>query len=93
MRESDAAYRESVGNDIAGAYIAASYSDSWGEQVLTFTIPSGETRDIVFLSPNPGSCDYDLHVTSAEGGTWEIQGLDLCVTSVVELSDTELVAH
>ena len=78
---------------VDAVWIAPHEADTWGGQVLSSDIEPGGTRGIHFPDAQPGLCNYDVHVTAAGGGSWELLDLNLCTTFVIELAETYIQAR
>ena len=80
-------------SEVTELWVAASDSETWGEQILSTPIPAlGGMREIVFPYPAPGVCLYWVHATHADGETSELRDVDLCQTFLITITDTEIFA-
>ena len=80
-------------SEVTELWVAASDSDSWGEQILSTPIPAlGGMREIVFPYPAPGVCLYWVHAVHADGETSELRDVNLCQTFLITITDTEIFA-
>ena len=87
----DFSFRNESSAEVDAVWIAESGSSSWGEQVLNYVIERGETRPISFSGG--GGCEWDVHATGTDGGSWELLNVNLCATFYLVLTDSHISAE
>lgn len=75
-----------TGQAILTLNVSPSDEASWGPDILGVDIlAAGERADVTFDNAEE-RCEWDLRVTYEDGDTGAWQGINLCETTVVELS-------
>ena len=81
----DFTLHNSLGFPLAEVRISSATDPTWGSNILTSWLTSGTSRGFTFSGYGPGECKFDVRVANSSGNSWDIRGVDFCVTSDIEL--------
>jgi hypothetical protein len=73
-----------TGFTINEVYVEDSKLATWGDDVLgTDALISGASTPITFSGYSAKTCLFDIRIVDADGGTWDVEQINLCETNKV----------